>query len=71
MDVGGGGHLAEFDFDGWNLFDSGFQRQTSFQVIAIGRNEIIGRIVAAGTPEELVALGTHTGRALEPVLART
>ncbi|TXH88909.1 MAG: excinuclease ABC subunit A [Rhodoferax sp.] len=30
-----------------------------------------GRIVAAGTPEDLVRLGTHTGRALEPVLART
>jgi len=30
-----------------------------------------GEIVAAGTPEELVRLGTHTGRALAPVLART
>jgi len=29
-----------------------------------------GRIVAAGTPEDLVRLGTHTGRALAPVLAR-
>ncbi|GAA3995258.1 excinuclease ABC subunit UvrA [Comamonas faecalis] len=29
-----------------------------------------GRIVAAGTPEELVAAGTHTGLALGPVLAR-
>ena len=29
-----------------------------------------GEIVAAGTPEELVRLGTHTGRALAPVLAR-
>ncbi len=29
-----------------------------------------GRIVAATTPEALVALGTHTGRALAPVLAR-
>jgi len=29
-----------------------------------------GRIVAAATPEELVRLGTHTGRALAPVLAR-
>lgn len=30
-----------------------------------------GRIVATGTPEELVQLGTHTGRALAPVLARS
>ncbi|MFN4004264.1 MAG: excinuclease ABC subunit UvrA [Hylemonella sp.] len=30
-----------------------------------------GRIVAAGTPEDLVALGTHTGAALAPVLARS
>lgn len=29
-----------------------------------------GRIVAAGTPEEVVALGTHTGQAIAPVLAR-
>ena len=29
-----------------------------------------GRIVAAGTPEELVRLKTHTGQALAPVLAR-
>ena len=29
-----------------------------------------GRIVAAGTPEAIVAAGTHTGRALAPVLAR-
>ncbi|WP_218242265.1 excinuclease ABC subunit UvrA [Comamonas fluminis] len=29
-----------------------------------------GRIVATGTPEELVAIGTHTGKALAPVLAR-
>ncbi|QEA12390.1 excinuclease ABC subunit UvrA [Comamonas flocculans] len=29
-----------------------------------------GRIVASGTPEELVRLGTHTGQALAPVLAR-
>jgi excinuclease ABC subunit A len=29
-----------------------------------------GRVVAAGTPEELVAKGTHTGQALAPVLAR-
>ncbi len=29
-----------------------------------------GRIVAAATPEDLVRLGTHTGRALAPVLAR-
>jgi excinuclease ABC subunit A len=29
-----------------------------------------GRIVAAAPPEELVRLGTHTGRALGPVLAR-
>ncbi len=29
-----------------------------------------GSIVAAGTPEELVRLATHTGRALAPVLAR-
>jgi excinuclease ABC subunit A len=29
-----------------------------------------GRVVAAATPEEVVRLGTHTGRALEPVLAR-
>ncbi|MDZ4145537.1 MAG: excinuclease ABC subunit UvrA [Burkholderiales bacterium] len=29
-----------------------------------------GRVVAAATPEELVRLGTHTGRALAPVLAR-
>jgi len=30
-----------------------------------------GQIVAAGTPEDLVRLGTHTGKALGPVLART
>ncbi len=30
-----------------------------------------GRIVAAAPPEEVVRLGTHTGRALAPVLART
>jgi excinuclease ABC subunit A len=30
-----------------------------------------GRVVAAATPEQLVADGTHTGRALAPVLART
>jgi len=29
-----------------------------------------GRVVAADTPEALVALETHTGRALQPVLAR-
>ena len=29
-----------------------------------------GRVVAACTPEELVARGTHTGRALAPVLSR-
>jgi excinuclease ABC subunit A len=29
-----------------------------------------GRVAAAGTPEEVVAAGTHTGRALAPVLAR-
>ncbi len=29
-----------------------------------------GRIVAEGTPEDLVRLATHTGRALAPVLAR-
>ncbi|MBV8250750.1 MAG: hypothetical protein JO200_20160, partial [Comamonas sp.] len=30
-----------------------------------------GRIVAAGTPEDLVKAATHTGKALAPVLART
>ncbi|WP_374412946.1 excinuclease ABC subunit UvrA [Hydrogenophaga sp.] len=29
-----------------------------------------GRIVAAATPEDVVALGTHTGKVLGPVLAR-
>ena len=29
-----------------------------------------GRVVAQGTPEQVVAAGTHTGRALQPVLAR-
>ena len=29
-----------------------------------------GRVVAASTPEEVVRLGTHTGKALEAVLAR-
>jgi len=29
-----------------------------------------GRIVATGTPEDLVRIGTHTGKALAPVLAR-
>ncbi len=29
-----------------------------------------GRIVATGTPESIVAAGTHTGQALAPVLAR-
>jgi len=30
-----------------------------------------GKVVAAATPEDLVRRGTHTGKALEPVLART
>jgi len=30
-----------------------------------------GRIVAAATPEDVVRLGTHTGKALAPVLTRT
>ncbi|MNY97369.1 UvrABC system protein A [compost metagenome] len=30
-----------------------------------------GQIVAAGTPEEVVTLGTHTGSAIQPVLARS
>ncbi|HEY1131181.1 MAG TPA: excinuclease ABC subunit A, partial [Roseateles sp.] len=30
-----------------------------------------GRIVVAGTPEEVVASGSHTGLALQPVLARS
>jgi excinuclease ABC subunit A len=30
-----------------------------------------GRVVAAGSPEQVVAAGTHTGRALAPVLARS
>jgi excinuclease ABC subunit A len=30
-----------------------------------------GRVVAAGTPEEVVAAGTHTGQSLAPVLARS
>jgi excinuclease ABC subunit A len=29
-----------------------------------------GRVVAAGSPEAVVAAGTHTGRALAPVLGR-
>jgi excinuclease ABC subunit A len=29
-----------------------------------------GEVVASGAPEQLVAVGTHTGRALAPVLAR-
>jgi excinuclease ABC subunit A len=29
-----------------------------------------GRVVAAATPEDLVARATHTGRALAPVLER-
>jgi excinuclease ABC subunit A len=29
-----------------------------------------GRVVAAAPPEQVVALGTHTGAALGPVLAR-
>ena len=29
-----------------------------------------GRVVAATTPEEVVRLGTHTGKVLGPVLAR-
>jgi excinuclease ABC subunit A len=29
-----------------------------------------GRLIAAGTPEDLVRLGTHTGVALAPVLQR-
>jgi excinuclease ABC subunit A len=29
-----------------------------------------GRIVAAGTPEQVVAAGSHTGDALRAVLAR-
>jgi hypothetical protein len=31
---------------------------------------LTNRIVAATTPEALVLLGTHTGKALAPVLAR-
>jgi excinuclease ABC subunit A len=30
-----------------------------------------GRIVAAAPPDEVVRLGTHTGKVLGPVLART
>jgi excinuclease ABC subunit A len=30
-----------------------------------------GRIVAAAAPEDVVKLGTHTGKVLGPVLART
>jgi excinuclease ABC subunit A len=30
-----------------------------------------GRVVAAGTPEQVVAAGTHTGEALRPVLGRS
>jgi excinuclease ABC subunit A len=30
-----------------------------------------GTIVAAAPPEEVVRLGTHTGKVLEPVLARS
>jgi len=30
-----------------------------------------GRVVATATPEDVVRLGTHTGRALAPVLARS
>ncbi|MFM7802404.1 MAG: excinuclease ABC subunit A, partial [Limnohabitans sp.] len=30
-----------------------------------------GHVVAAATPQALVAVGTHTGRALQPVLARS
>jgi len=29
-----------------------------------------GKIVAAASPEDVVRLGTHTGKALKPVLAR-
>jgi excinuclease ABC subunit A len=29
-----------------------------------------GSVVAAGTPEQIVAAGTHTGHALAPVLRR-
>ncbi|WP_337877948.1 hypothetical protein [Caldimonas sp.] len=29
-----------------------------------------GQVVVAGTPEDVVAAGSHTGRALAPVLAR-
>jgi excinuclease ABC subunit A len=29
-----------------------------------------GSVVAAGTPEQIVAAGTHTGQALAPVLNR-
>jgi excinuclease ABC subunit A len=29
-----------------------------------------GRVVASTTPEDLVAIGTHTGKAIAPVLAR-
>jgi excinuclease ABC subunit A len=29
-----------------------------------------GRVVAAASPEDVVRLGTHTGKALEPVLER-
>jgi excinuclease ABC subunit A len=29
-----------------------------------------GRVVCVGTPEAVVAAGTHTGKALEPVLRR-
>ncbi len=29
-----------------------------------------GRVVGAGPPEVLIEIGTHSGRALAPVLAR-
>ena len=43
---------------------------SSVLLVACGGGNDGGRIVATGTPEDLVRLGTHTGKALGPVLAR-
>ena len=53
----------------WRAHD--VSRMESARVQVSGdRIKAYGRIVAAATPEDVVAAGTHTGRALAAVLAR-
>ena len=49
--------------------DSGIYNGTFFDLGPDG-GDAGGRVVAAATPEGVVRLATHTGKALEAVLAR-